>query len=109
VPLYLVVGSTIAGATIYLTTNRATHPLVEGSKSQRREGLPQEHPQAPEHGQNHYESSGRQLTRSLGLHGEENKGEPGRTDGILPNMKMAKLIEGTPLDTGDAKITKPKA
>ncbi len=29
--------------------------------------------------------------------------------GILPNMKMAKLIEGTPLDTGDAKITKPKA
>ena len=51
------------GAAVYLTSNRASHPLVESSKSKRHDGLPQEHPQAAEDGQKQYESSGRQLTK----------------------------------------------
>jgi hypothetical protein len=108
-PLYFLVGSTLAGAAFYLTTNRATHPMVEGGSSKRQDGLPQEHPNAAEEGRNHFESGGRQLTKKIGLIGGEHEGEPQHTDGIFKNKMMSKMIEGTALDTGDSKITKPKA
>ena len=52
-----------AGAALYLTTNRSTHPLVETGKNKRGDGLPQEVPGSHEDGQQHFESSGRKLTR----------------------------------------------
>ena len=51
------------GAALYLTTNRSTHPLVESGKNKRGDGLPQEIEGSHEHGQQHFESSGRKLTR----------------------------------------------
>ena len=59
------IAGAFAGAALYLLTNRSTHPLVESGKSKRGDGLPQELPGSHEHGQKHFESSGRKLTRQV--------------------------------------------
>jgi len=99
VPLYAVVGLTLASAATYLLYNRTSHPHVEASRLLRTDGLAEERDSMEAEGHAIKESSGRKLSRNMGLHDGMN------TDGILPNTKIAKKM-GDMLGTSPNKEDK---
>eukprot|EP00891_Asterochloris_glomerata_P000286 jgi/Astpho2/286/Aster-02175 len=100
VPLYFMVGAGFAGASLYLLTNRSQHPSVEAGKG-RQDSLHEERDGAHAEGKNHFESSGRKMSRDAGLMSGQH------TDGIIPNTKIAKKL-GEILPTMDSEPRMPK-
>ncbi|KAK9842979.1 hypothetical protein WJX74_005218 [Apatococcus lobatus] len=86
IPLYLAVAGGLVGAATFFWTKQATHPQVETSKHDRKDHVSEEREGAVQAGIDHKESSGRQMTRAMGLH----KGMD--SDGIFPNEQASKKL-----------------
>jgi len=100
VPLYIMVAGGFIFAGSHLLGNRASHPMVEATTSQKNDSLSEERQGSHEDGKKQFESSGRQASRKSGFHEGQN------SDGIFPNAAIAKKL-GEVMGDSSKDISKP--